>query len=35
MAAGGACPGMVLAQVGSGVATSGWTLAGCLSVRRC
>ena len=31
MAMGGACPGMVLAQVGSGVATSGYTLAGCLS----
>lgn len=31
MAAGGACPGMVLAQVGSGVGTSGYTLAGCLS----
>jgi hypothetical protein len=33
MAVGGACPGMVLAQLGSGVATSGFTLAGCLSVR--
>ena len=31
MAMGGACPGMVLAQVGSGVETSGYTLAGCLS----
>lgn len=31
MAAGGACPGMVLAQLGSGVGTSGYTLAGCLS----
>ena len=31
MAMGGACPGMVLAQVGSGVGTSGYTLAGCLS----
>ena len=33
MAVGGACPGRVLAQLGSGVATSGFTLAGCLSVR--
>ena len=31
MALGGACPGMVLAQLGSGVENSVFTLAGCLS----